>query len=54
MFRFPFIPREHKFFDLFEESARNMVKAAQVLKDLVDTWEDVKFITFSGSYKGIG
>ncbi len=42
MFRFPFIPREHKFFDLFEESARNMVKAAQVLKELVDTWEDVK------------
>ncbi len=42
MFRFPFIPREQKFFDLFEESARNMVKVAQVLKGLVDTWEDVK------------
>ncbi len=42
MFKFPFIPREQKFFDLFEESARNMVKAAQVLKELVDTWEDVK------------
>ena len=40
MFRFPFIPREHKFFDLFEGSARNMVKAAQELKEMVDTWED--------------
>ena len=42
MFKFPFIPREQKFFDLFEESAHNVVKAAQVLKELVDTWEDVK------------
>ena len=42
MFRFPFIPREQKFFDLFEGSARNMVKAAQVLKELVDTWGDIK------------
>ena len=42
MFRFPFIPREHKFFDLFEESARNMVKAAQGLKGMVDTWEDIR------------
>ena len=41
MFRFPFIPREHKFFDLFEKSAHNMVKAAQVLKEMVDTWEDI-------------
>jgi len=42
MFRFPFIPREHKFFDLFEQSAHNMVKAAQVLKGMVDTWKDVR------------
>jgi len=42
MFRFPFIPREQKFFDLFEGSAHNMVKAAQVLKELVDTWRDIK------------
>ena len=41
MFKFPFLPREAKFFDLFEQSARNMVKAAQVLKKLVDTWEHV-------------
>ena len=42
MFKFPFIPREEKFFDLFEESARNMVKAAEELKSLVDTWDDVE------------
>ena len=42
MFKFPFIPREVKFFALFEKSARNMVKAAQELKILVDTWEDVE------------
>ncbi len=41
MFKFPFIPREEKFFDLFEESARNMVKTAQRLKEMVDTWEDI-------------
>jgi len=41
VFRFPFIPREEKFFGLFEESAHNMVKAAQELKRMVDTWEDV-------------
>lgn len=42
MFRFSFMPREEKFFELFEAGAQNMVKAAQKLKDLVDTWEDVK------------
>ena len=42
MFRFPFIPREQKFFDLFEEGAHNMVKAAQELKGMVDTWEDIR------------
>jgi predicted phosphate transport protein (TIGR00153 family) len=42
MFKFPFIPREEKFFGLFEEGARNMVKAAQRLKQLVDAWENVE------------
>ena len=42
MFKFPFIPREEKFFDLFEESARNMVKAAQGLKKMVGEWENVE------------
>lgn len=42
MFRFPFIPREEKFFGLFEDSAQNVVKAAQDLKRMVDTWEGVE------------
>ena len=42
MFKFPFIPKEEKFFGLFEDGARNMVKAAQRLKQLVDTWENVE------------
>ncbi len=41
MFKFRLIPREEKFFDLFEEGAQNMVKTAKGLKRLVDTWEDV-------------
>jgi len=40
--RFPFMPREEGFFPLFEESARNMVKAAKSLKELVDTWKNVE------------
>jgi len=39
--RFPFVPMEKKFFDLFEEGARNMVKASQVLREIVNTWEFV-------------
>ncbi|MFQ5924723.1 MAG: DUF47 domain-containing protein [Dehalococcoidia bacterium] len=42
MVRFPFIPREEKFFDLFEESARNLVRAAQLLAQLFENWEDVE------------
>jgi len=40
--RFPFIPREEGFFDLFEQSAHNMVKTAQELKKLVDTCQGIK------------
>ena len=42
MFKFPFMPREEKFFELFEGSAQNMVKTAQKLKELIDTWENVE------------
>jgi len=42
VFKFPFIPREEKFFELFEGSAHNMVKAAQKLQQLVTTWENVE------------
>ena len=41
MFKLPFMPHEDKFFDLFEESGRNMVKAAEILKELIYTWDDV-------------
>ena len=40
--RFPFIPREERFFDLFQASAQNMVEAAKRLKELVDSWEHVE------------
>jgi predicted phosphate transport protein (TIGR00153 family) len=33
---FRLIPREQKFFDLFEESGRNLERAAQALKDLME------------------
>jgi hypothetical protein len=36
------MPREEKFFDLFEGSALNMVNAAKKLKELIDTWENVE------------
>ena len=37
--RFPFMPREQKFFDLFENSTKNIVKGAQALKEMIDTWQ---------------
>jgi predicted phosphate transport protein (TIGR00153 family) len=40
--RLPFIPRQEQFFDLFQESAQNMVRAARSLKDMVDSWEHVE------------
>jgi len=39
MVRLPFIPKEHKFFELFEESAQNIVKASRGLKEMIDTWQ---------------
>jgi predicted phosphate transport protein (TIGR00153 family) len=36
------MPKEEKFFDLFEQSARNMVRTAQSLKQLVEDWPDVE------------
>ena len=41
MFKISLMPREEKFFDLFEASARNVVKGAQLLKELVDSWDNV-------------
>jgi predicted phosphate transport protein (TIGR00153 family) len=39
MVRLNFMPREHKFFDLFEESAKNITAAAKALKEMLDTWQ---------------
>jgi predicted phosphate transport protein (TIGR00153 family) len=36
------IPREKKFFALFEQGSQNAVKIAQQLKDMVYIWENVK------------
>lgn len=42
MFKLPFMPRDEKFFDLFEGSTRNMVQAAQRLNELVAKWDNVE------------
>ncbi len=42
MVKFSLIPREEIFFTLFEDSARNMVKTAKGLKDLIDNWNNVE------------
>ena len=39
--RFPFMPQEQSFFGLFEQSAQNMVKAAQSLQDMISSSRDV-------------
>jgi predicted phosphate transport protein (TIGR00153 family) len=39
---FSFVPRGERFFDLFEESARNVVRASHALKQLVDKWEHLE------------
>jgi predicted phosphate transport protein (TIGR00153 family) len=41
MVRLPFIPKEQKFSELFNESAQNIVKASQALKEMVDSWQFV-------------
>ena len=42
MVKFSFLPREEKFFFLFEQSARNAVKISQQLKDMMDLWENIR------------
>jgi len=36
------MPREEKFFELFKDSAKNTLKGAEALKDLVNNYEDVE------------
>lgn len=42
MVKFSFLPRESKFFDLFEQSARNIVNVSRVLKEMIDNWQLVE------------
>jgi predicted phosphate transport protein (TIGR00153 family) len=35
-----FAPREREFFDLFEESAQNIVRATEILERLLDQWPE--------------
>lgn len=42
MFKLSLVPREKKFFILFEQGAENGVKIARELKDLVNIWENVR------------
>jgi len=44
MVKFSLTPREEKFFDLFEQGAANMLRAAYKLKELVDKWENPEAI----------
>jgi predicted phosphate transport protein (TIGR00153 family) len=41
MVKLSILPREQKFFDLFEASAKNTTKAARELKEMMDTWQFV-------------
>ncbi len=36
------MPREEKFFNLFKDSANNLLKGAEALKDLVNNYQDVE------------
>lgn len=40
--KFSLIPREQKFFDLFEEGAHNLVEAGETFSDLLHHWHEVE------------
>jgi predicted phosphate transport protein (TIGR00153 family) len=42
LFKLSLIPKEKKFFVLFEQGTQNAVKIAQQLKDMVHIWQNVK------------
>ena len=42
MFKWSLMPKEKKFFALFEQGTQNAVKIALQLKDMVNIWENVK------------
>ena len=37
-----FLPKDQKFFDLLESSAKNLLKGAEALQDLVHDYVDVE------------
>ena len=39
MVKLSFLPKEQKFFDLFEGATANIIKGARDLKEMVDTWQ---------------
>src|SRR3990170_2755017 len=43
--RFSLIPRNYRFYDLFEESARKLVVASEVLADLLEHFDNVEMKT---------
>ncbi len=43
--RFTLIPRNYRFYDLFERSAHNLVTAAEVMVDLMEHFENVEMKT---------
>ncbi len=43
--RFPLIPKNYRFYDLFEQSAHNLVSAAEVMADLMEHFENVDMKT---------
>ena len=42
MFKFPFIPREKKFFELLEADTANTIKTALALKEMINTWTNIE------------
>ena len=42
MVKFSFMPRGKIFFELYEESAENMVQTAEAMKDMVDSWDSIE------------
>ncbi|MBN1367229.1 MAG: DUF47 domain-containing protein [Dehalococcoidales bacterium] len=42
MVKISLMPREYKFYDLFEQGASNIVRASLKLKELVDNWQNVE------------
>jgi len=42
LFRFSLVPREKKFFVLFQQSAQNALKTARQFQDMLNTWEDIR------------